>query len=437
MRPRDSIHPLRSLVAGQKSGRAVGICSVCSANELVLEAAMECAAERRTYALIEATSNQVNQFGGYTGMEPEDFRVYADRIARRVGLDGDKLILGGDHLGPLVWAGQSAECAMENASELVRRFVRAGFSKIHIDASMRLGGDPEEGRMSQELVARRTVELIAAAQEASLEEGRCEYPPVYVVGSEVPIPGGSVDEKGLTVTRPADLREFWDCFRAQLKQSGMQDLLRQVIAVVVQPGAEFAELDVEDFRADGARELADAIKSYDGIVYEGHSTDYQTAEGLKAMVESGVGILKVGPELTFALREGVFALSRAEEELAAIYGFRSSAIREVMERQMLARPDGWMNHYKGSIEKRRFLRTYSYSDRMRYYWADAEVAAALEQLLENLSRRPIPMVLLSALLPIQYDRIRRGLLNAEPRSLLKDCVSVHLEKYYRASSECL
>lgn len=429
MRPRNKIHPLREIVVRQKVGQAVGICSVCSANELVLEAAMERAARQDGYVLIEATSNQVNQLGGYTGMRPADFYAYAQTIAQRVGLDRERLLLGGDHLGPLVWAKRPAVEAMDMARELVQSYVRAGFSKIHIDASMRLGGDPAEGRMSQCLVAERTAELMAAADEAFRQEGECDYPPVYVVGSEVPIPGGAVEDAGLTVTRTQDLEEFWHAFETELERREMSHLLRQVIAVVVQPGAEFSELEVELFQPEGARELAQAIQTYEGLVYEGHSTDYQTRESLRAMVESGVGILKVGPELTFALREGVFALAGAEEVLAQREGFVPSGIRAVLEERMLAEPGHWTAHYTGTQEEQRFLRQYSYSDRIRYYWSDPTVRRALDQMIGNLEDHGIPMVLLSQVLPVQYRRVRQGALSTRPRALLKDCVDQRLEKY--------
>ena len=57
-----------------------------------------------TLVLIEATSNQVNQDGGYTGMVPSDFRKFVHAIADRVGCARDLIILGGDHLGPNAWA---------------------------------------------------------------------------------------------------------------------------------------------------------------------------------------------------------------------------------------------------------------------------------------------------------------------------------------------
>ena len=50
-------------------------------------------------------------------------------------------MLGGDHLGPYVWRAEPADEAMAKARDLVRDYVAAGYTKIHLDASMRLGGD--------------------------------------------------------------------------------------------------------------------------------------------------------------------------------------------------------------------------------------------------------------------------------------------------------
>jgi tagatose-1,6-bisphosphate aldolase non-catalytic subunit AgaZ/GatZ len=42
------------------------------------------ALQPNTEVLIEATCNQVNQDGGYTGMTPADFRRFVEDIAARV-----------------------------------------------------------------------------------------------------------------------------------------------------------------------------------------------------------------------------------------------------------------------------------------------------------------------------------------------------------------
>ncbi len=61
-----------------------GIPSICSAHPLVIEAAMLRAHREKAPVLIEATCNQVNQDGGYTGMTPEDFTRFVGAIADRI-----------------------------------------------------------------------------------------------------------------------------------------------------------------------------------------------------------------------------------------------------------------------------------------------------------------------------------------------------------------
>ena len=130
---------LDEIVKAQKQGIAKGIVSICSAHPWVLKAAMQ---ETEGPLLIEATCNQVNQFGGYTGMKPVDFVCYVRKIAKENNFPFENVILGGDHLGPSVWQSEPAGSAMEKSEHLIRDYVEAGFVKIHIDCSMPLGDDP-------------------------------------------------------------------------------------------------------------------------------------------------------------------------------------------------------------------------------------------------------------------------------------------------------
>ena len=76
------MNAMLDLVRRHKSGDPVGIYSVCSAHPMVLEAALRLARDTGGMALIEATSNQVNQDGGYTGMRPAGFRERVHALAR-------------------------------------------------------------------------------------------------------------------------------------------------------------------------------------------------------------------------------------------------------------------------------------------------------------------------------------------------------------------
>ena len=123
------MNAMLDLVRRHESGERVGIYSVCSAHPLVLEAAMRLAKRTGSLALVEATSNQVNQDGGYTGMVPTDFRERLLAIASAVGLPRERVVLGGDHLGPNAWQSQPCATALQKAGVMVAQYV---LSLIHI-----------------------------------------------------------------------------------------------------------------------------------------------------------------------------------------------------------------------------------------------------------------------------------------------------------------
>src|SRR5690348_17025954 len=159
------MHPILDVIKRNKAGEPCGLVSVCSAHPLVIEATFRDAARRAMpFALIEATSNQVNQDGGYTGMTPGDFRDYVHRIADRAGLPRAAVLLGGDHLGPNPWQALPAEEAMGRAHVLIEEYVRAGFRKLHLDCSMACADDASP--LSDQTIARRAASLCAAAERA-------------------------------------------------------------------------------------------------------------------------------------------------------------------------------------------------------------------------------------------------------------------------------
>ncbi|MCE5235120.1 MAG: class II D-tagatose-bisphosphate aldolase, non-catalytic subunit [Clostridiaceae bacterium] len=423
------MHELKELVALQKRGVKRGICSVCSSSPFVIDAALLQAKEAGTALLLEATANQVNQFGGYTGMTPQDFRDRTLSRARAAGLPEERLILGGDHLGPVAWRGCPAAEAMENGAALVRAFALAGYSKIHLDASMPLGGD---ALLTTEEIARRTATLCRAAEEGYLarkKEHSGAAAPVYVIGSEVPTPGGSGTENELSVTRPEALTDMLCTFEAAFAESGLTEAWTRVIAAVVQPGVEFGNDEIHEYEPEAAAELVAAVRKLKNVVLEGHSTDYQTEASLRRLVEDGVAILKVGPALTFACREALFALSYIELELDVK---TPSRFMETLEKAMRESPGNWASHYPKDAPNPRLLRRFSLSDRSRYYMAAPAVEQATERLLKNLEETGIPLALISQFFPMQYTRVRRGALAAQPRALVLDKVRETLAVYWRA-----
>ena len=427
----EAIHPIRRIVERHRSGTPIGMYSVCSAHPQVLRAAVTQALEDDSPLLVEATCNQVNQFGGYTGATPSQFFLEVHTLAREMGLPADRLVLGGDHLGPSPWRDERAETAMVKAHDLVRGFVEAGFGKIHLDASMSCAGDPEP--LPDEEVAERSALLCRTAEEARSSAGSGPAP-VYVIGSEVPPPGGARDElERIHVTEPDRVNLTLHNARRAFLSRGLDSAWERVVAVVVQPGVEFGNDDVIDYDRGAAARLSRAIESHDGLVSEAHSTDYQTERALRELVEDHFCILKVGPGLTFAFREAVFALAAIEREM-----FRGGAadspsgIEEILEREMLRDPRHWSGHYRGEESRLRLERRFSFSDRLRYYWPRPAVVEALERLFASLSSGPIPRSLVSQFMPAQYRRVREGTLGATPPELVRDRVRDVLRAYGHA-----
>ena len=408
---------LLEIVQDQKQGIPRGIYSVCSTHPDVLAACMRQAQAEQLPLLVEATCNQVNQFGGYTGMTPQDMIAALGAIAQRQGFPLDRLILGGDHLGPSPWQAESIEIALGKARTLVEDFVRAGFTKIHLDASMRLAGDPVDQPLSPEVAAARTAALCLAAERAAIE-----MQPLYIIGSEVPPPGGSQEQEDtLSVTSVEDAQRTIHVTQEAFHALNLDSAWKRVIGLVVQPGVEFGSDYIIDYDRTKARQLSTFIESNPQLVFEAHSTDYQRCQALTELVADHFAILKVGPGLTFAFREAVLALAAIEQEwLAHRSEVTLSGILDTLGQVMNDDPRYWVKYYRGDENDLAISRKYSFSDRIRYYWPDREIQQALARLLHNLDQFPPPLPMISQYLPVQYLHLRSGLITNFPQELIWD-----------------
>ncbi|MDJ1009533.1 MAG: D-tagatose-bisphosphate aldolase, class II, non-catalytic subunit [Paracoccaceae bacterium] len=384
-------HPLLAIPEAFHRGQHLGITSVCSAHPVVIEAALDLAKTHDRPVLIEATCNQVNQDGGYTGMTPAGFREFVEGIAARVGIDPGRIVLGGDHLGPNPWKHLAPDDAMAKAAAMIAAYAAAGFTKLHLDTSMGCKGEPAA------LADAETAER--AARLARVAEGKTgKLTPVYVIGTEVPVPGGATHALDrLDLTTPEAVARTYDVHRAAFEAEGLSAAFSRVVGLVVQPGVEFGHADIVHFDPGMATALSESLRDLTGIVFEAHSTDYQTPEGLRALVGGGFAILKVGPWLTFALREALYALDAIADVME---GHRPEGrLIAAMEAAMLADPDNWRNYYHGSERELWVQRHFSYSDRIRYYWPGEAAQAAVEALLDRLRGRPVPAPVLSQFAP--------------------------------------
>lgn len=422
------MHPLQTILMNRKESNVHGIVSICTANPYVLKACFRYFKHKKSPLLIEATANQVNQYGGYTGMLPNDFINFVYDLAKEENFPLDKLFLGGDHLGPLTWSKDDEKTAMEKAKILVWDFVLAGFTKIHLDTSMKLADDDKDMKLSTEIIASRGIELMKECELAYVERLKKypdSIPPIYILGSEVPIPGGAQEDEGIQVTSIKDFEETVSIYHKLMEENNLINEWDRVVAFVVQPGVEFGDDSIHHYERLAAKKLIQCKSNYPTIVFEGHSTDYQTPSHLKEMVADDITILKVGPALTFALREALFALSNIEDEI--LKNSERSNFKDTLEKAMVENPKNWANHYHGSESQLAYKRKYSFSDRARYYMPKNEVDISIMKLLENTNE--LPLTILSQFMPYQYRKVKEGTLENSSISLIDDYISMTLDDY--------
>ena len=411
------VDKFREIIAANRQGAPIAVTSVCSAHPEVLTAALLLASEQGENLLIEATSNQVNQYGGYTGMTPRDFIAFVHHIAASEGVSPETIWFGGDHLGPQAWRDEPAESAMAKAEILVKDYVAAGFRKIHLDCSE--GCQGEAAAVGDAKAARRAAQLAkiceGAAGEIAVNSGKsAPRDLVYVIGTEVPPPGGAriedvsenSDRAGenethigvgrdsglaaaLIATAPAHAAATLTAHRDEFYQLGLGDTAWQrVIGLVVQPGVEFASDQIHryEFTKDylaAKTPLAAAIQDYPGLAFEAHSSDYQSAAAILRLKSHHFAIIKVGPALTFAYRQAIYAL----DQFAADFGYTpkdTPRVPQIMAQIMQADPKNWRKHYPEAAENLSHLLHYSYADRIRYYWPHHLAQQRLAQLFAAL-----------------------------------------------------
>jgi D-tagatose-bisphosphate aldolase class II non-catalytic subunit len=410
---------LAEIAAANRDGDPIGIPSWCTAHLETLRAVLATYAQDDQPVLIEATSNQVNQFGGYTGMTPAGFRNFIDILAAGEGVDPSRVMLGGDHLGPNPWKSEPAASAMDKAKTMIAAFVEAGFSKIHLDASMECADDFD---LSAAEKAARAADLCAAAEAAAGGRAIC-----YVIGTEVPIPGGETSSLGaIAVTTPAAAEETFRLHEEAFVARGLGPALDRIIGAVVQPGVDFGNADVLAFEPGAAAALSETIFDIPNAVFEAHSTDYQSEPALAALVRSHFGILKVGPELTFAFRQAVVAMAQMERWLSV----RPSSVLEIVADEMEHDPATWQS-YIAPDERAEAMRIFGLSDRVRYYWPRPRVAEALQRLFANIDGSEPEIGLIAQYAPFLLEGA------ASPAPLSTRIVAAHVgrvvAKYRRAT----
>jgi D-tagatose-1,6-bisphosphate aldolase subunit GatZ/KbaZ len=419
---------LRAIIAANRSGQPLALPSVCSAHPDVLAATLLAAEAADLPILIEATSNQVNQHGGYTGLTPDRFVAFVHDLCDRNAVARERVLFGGDHLGPQAWHDQPAEAAMAEAATLVADYVRAGFAKIHLDCSEGCAGEPTHP--GDAVVAARAAALAEVCERAAPVAGAISY----MFGTEVPPPGGARAGEGADTvppTDPAAATATIDAHAAAFAARGLEDAFSRAVGLVVQPGLEFAPDHVMAFDTAAPDLLSPVLERHPHMAFEAHSTDYQAPAVFPALARRHFAVLKVGPALTFACRQALYAL----DGLAGWLGRSGPSLAEAMETLMAGDNRYWARHYQGTAEELRLLRHFGYADRIRYYWPAPAAQAAVAALFATLdgARLPEPLLLQYFAAPVLA---RAEALVAPGRSLARALVLAEIQEAYAPYLAC-
>lgn len=404
---------LRDIIKRNRAGQTVAIPSVCSSQPDVILASLLRAQTLDRPIVIEATSNQVNQDGGYTGMRPADFMAFVNGIAKDAGVDRDRIQFGGDHLGPQAWRNENPDSAMAKAHALVAGYVQAGFTKIHLDCSE--GCADESAQLDDEVTSRRSADLARTC--ANLADDL-----MFVVGTEVPPPGGArADESGeIAATSP-------DAARATLAihMDRFGDMAPQIGGLVVQPGVEFSPMQTHHLPMTKDPKLIQAIADWPLVCLEAHSTDYQHPQVFPRLAELGFAFQKVGPALTHAYRQALYSLDIVRN--FSINGDHN--LPNVLETAMLDNPQYWQGHYQGDADQLKQQRHFGLADRIRYYWPVQTVKIAVQQLVDDLPHQIPDPILWQVFSQPVLDRAE-GLTGTQIERLIRAQIQLALDPYF-------
>ncbi len=260
----------------QPRRRGPGLPCFCTANEHVLRAVLAYAAKTGFPTVIEATCNQVNQEGGYTGMTPRDFMAWLTELSAQAGVPMDQLVLGGDHLGPNPWRKEPVERAMEKAAGTGEALCGGGFHRRSIWMPAWPAAAKPNPTFAQ--IAERAADLCAVAADIRTRSGKL----VYIIGTEVPVPGGETEEPdALDVTSVARFRNTITTHRNAFAARGLDSAWQRIVSVVTQPGVDFGHTSIFPSTRQGAAAERGHHGRRTGLTFEAHSTDYQPTQALR------------------------------------------------------------------------------------------------------------------------------------------------------------
>ena len=189
---------------------------------------------------------------------------------------------------------------------MIDAYAGAGFTKLHLDTSMGCAGEPVASRRrNHRRPRRRTCGRRRGGGRACGRRAAGLHHRHRSAGAGRRARGARPSARSPSPeARCAPSRST----ARPLSRAGLDAAFARAVGVVVQPGVEFGNAESSPMRRRRRRALVAVLDRMPQFVFEAHSTDYQPAAALGALVRDGFAILKVGPWLTFALREALYGL---------------------------------------------------------------------------------------------------------------------------------
>jgi len=345
--------------------------SFCTANFNVIKILIIFAKHHNLPILLESTSNQVNQFGGYTGLTPKEFYKKISKLKKKIKINKKQVMIGADHLGPLPWKKFNSKVALKNAKTLIKKCIALKYDKIHIDSTIICKDDKS---LNLNFIRSRSEEIFNTVPKKNIKDV------FFVFGSEVPFAGGGNNSK----PKPSKLNNIktdYSLYNSVLKNLNINK--KNKFSLVIEPGMAFSNSKVILPKLEKFRKRLSFSKK-NNFSYEAHSTDYQKLKTLKKLVKNNFRFLKVGPELTFYFYQAI----KKMEEIEHMYCNKKSNIEYELINAMQRDDKYWKDYYKGTKNKIKFLKLNSYLDRMRYYWDSKKVKKSMNKLIKNINTIP-------------------------------------------------
>lgn len=345
--------------------------SFCTANFNVIKILIIFAKYYNLPILLESTSNQVNQFGGYTGLTPRQFYKKIDKLKKKIKIKNKQVMIGADHLGPLPWKKLNSKIALKNAKTLIKKCISLKYDKIHIDSTIVCKDDKN---LNLNLIRSRSAKIFNTVPKKDIKNI------FFVFGSEVPFAGGGNTNK----IKPSVLNNIKvDYFLYNSILKNLNSNKKNKFSLVVEPGMAFSNSKISLPKLKKFKKNLSFSKK-NNFSYEAHSTDYQRLVTLKKLVKNNFRFLKVGPELTFDFYQAIKKMEKIEDTNCN----QKSNISYELMKAMSKDNKYWKDYYKGTKKKIEFLKLNSYLDRMRYYWDSKNVKKSMIKLFKNIDTIP-------------------------------------------------